>query len=79
MTFSEVLEALKHGKRARRPYESKNDNLLIRIIWPEKDSEPTAPYLCIERWTEEETPVLEWRVPWSASNTDVLSNDWEII
>ena len=70
MTFSEALDSLKIG------------NLLTRVGWngkgqylalqePDSKSKMTLPYIYI-------VTVSGDRVPWIASQTDILADDWQI-
>lgn len=72
MDFSDALETLKYdnSKITREGWNGKNQHLEIQI--PDKNSKMTHPYIFIKT-------TDEWLVPWVASQTDLLSNDWVIV
>ena len=81
--FGNALIALKNGSKvSRMGWNGKG--LFITLQVPDENSKMTRPYLYIT------TPVgstnqfgtendKEQRVPWLASQTDLLSEDWFII
>jgi hypothetical protein len=73
MDFGGALEALKAGYKVSRPsWNGKGMWLLLQI--PDQHSKMTHPYIYIEY------PIAEGcRVPWMASQTDMLAEDWEIV
>lgn len=78
LNFGQALEALKLGRRvARTGWNGKG--MWLRIQTPDANSKMTLPYVYIEY------PVLHpaypngSRVPWLASQTDMLSEDWCIV
>lgn len=71
MNFGEALEALRAGKRAAREGWS-GHNLWIAIQWPDEHSMMRSPYIYMK-------PANGTLVPWVASQTDLLSLDWEIL
>jgi hypothetical protein len=75
MDFSEALKALKEGYSvARSGWNGKGMWLKLQI--PDKHSKMTLPYIFLNY-----PPGLAYedgaRVPWLASQTDLLSDDWE--
>ncbi len=71
MNFGHALDALKSGKKvARKGWNGKGMFLEIQI--PDKNSKMTLPYIWM--WT-----ACENRVPWLASQTDVLAEDWVLV
>ena len=70
-TFGEAIEALKEGGRvAREGWNGKNMFLELQV--PDANSKMTLPYIWM--WT-----ACQNRVPWLASQTDVLAEDWCIL
>lgn len=71
MKFGEALEACKQGKKiSRKGWNGKGQYVEIQI--PDENSKMTLPYLYI-------STVWGDLVPWSASQTDILSDDWIIV
>lgn len=70
MTFSEALDALKDGCRiARAGWNGRGQYIELQV--PDEHSKMTLPYIFIHT-------VQGDLVPWLASQTDLLSNDWGI-
>ncbi len=68
MNFSQALECLKYGdKVARQGWNGKNMWLHIQI--PDPNSKMTLPYIYMKT-------VQGDLIPWLASQTDILANDW---
>lgn len=69
--FGEALNRLKDTSRvcfmARRGWNGPNQRVGIQI--PDENSANTMPYLYI-------IPTQGGRVPWLASQTDMLADDW---
>lgn len=79
MDFGKALEALKEGKKvARSGWNGKG--IFIELQIPDKFSKMTSPYIFIDTTgLETQNPnAPKSRVPWLASQTDMLANDWEI-
>lgn len=71
MNFSEALEALKQDKHvARAGWNGKNMHLELQR--PDEHSKMTRPYIFIHDAQGE-------NVPWLASQTDILADDWQIV
>lgn len=71
ITFSQALEALKAGKRvARAGWNGKNMHVVLQP--PDDRSPMTLPYLYLYTVTGD-------RVPWLASQTDLLAEDWHVL
>ena len=71
MHIHEAIEAMRDGERvARTNWNGKNQFLELQV--PDEHSKMTLPYIYI-------TTVQGDRVPWHASQTDILANDWEIV
>lgn len=76
MTFGDAVERLKTGQKvARAGWNGKGMFLFYVGAWAhgvlERD-EPTLPFIAMKTATNE-------LVPWLASQTDILSEDWEAI
>lgn len=70
MTFGEALIELKrHNRVTRKGWNGKN--MWLAIQEPDENSMMTLPYIYMKTVTGD-------NVPWLASQTDVLENDWEI-
>ena len=68
MTFGEALELLKNGQRvAREGWNGKGMWLALHI--PDEYSKMRRPYIYLY-------PVDGALVPWVASQSDVLADDW---
>lgn len=71
LTFSEVLENIKlSGRASRAGWNGKNQ--YIELQEPDENSKMTLPYIYIKT-------VQGDLVPWLASQTDLLSEDWFIV
>lgn len=69
--FSSALYALKGGaKVAREGWNGKN--MWLRLQEPHEDSKMTLPYIYM--FTAQGDLV-----PWLASQTDILANDWVVL
>lgn len=83
MDFGTVLQAVKEGKSIRRAGWN-GKGLLVKCQMPDKHSKMTLPYLYMQY---PQTPAsdsapadhINARVPWLASQTDILAEDWLII
>ena len=68
MNFGEVLEGLKDGKKyERRGWNGAN--MFIALQNPDDRSKMRRSYIYM-------SPIDGNLVPWVASHTDLLSNDW---
>lgn len=80
MNFGLAIEAIKMGKRVRRcGWNGKG--IFIELQTPDAHSKMTHPYIYIDTTgLQTNNPeALKDRVPWLASQTDMLSDDWEIV
>lgn len=69
MTFGDAITALKDGKKVTRPgWNGKGMYLELQV--PDEGSKMTLPYIFMFTATRD-------FVPWLASQTDVLAEDWE--
>jgi hypothetical protein len=80
MSFGQALEALRLGKKvARKGWNGKG--IFIKLQYPEENSKMSSPYIYIDTTGLETTneDAVTSLVPWLASQTDMLSDDWEIV
>lgn len=80
MNFGQAIEALKEGKRvARKGWNGKGIYLELQI--PDEHSKMTLPYIYIVTSRLETTnpDAPKGVVPWLASQTDMLSDDWIVV
>ena len=80
MNFGNALEALKEGKRvARRGWNGKGIYLELQL--PDAHSKMTLPYIYIvtNGLVTDNPEAPKGVVPWLASQTDLLSEDWIIV
>lgn len=82
MNFGKALEALKIGKAvARVGWNGKGLRLMLQV--PDAHSKMTLPYIFMQYPATKASDTapeshLNARVPWLASQTDMLSEDWVI-
>ena len=79
MDFGQALAWLREGhKVARKGWNGKGIFLMLQV--PDAHSKMTHPYIYIDttglQTTNPDAP--KDRVPWLASQTDMLANDWVI-
>lgn len=73
LNFSQALDALKSDARmTREGWNGKN--MFIQIQRPDAHSANTLPYLYMCQIGEDNN--VRFRVPWLASQTDILADDW---
>jgi hypothetical protein len=71
MNFGEALTKLKGGwKVAREGWNGKG--MWIAVQYPDDNSKMRKPYIYMR-------PVDGELVPWLASQTDLLADDWELV
>lgn len=71
LTFSEALEEIKEGcKLQREGWNGKG--MWIALQKPDENSKMGLPYIYMKT-------VGDLLVPWLASQTDVLADDWQIV
>ena len=77
MNFGNALDALKQGKKvARQGWNGKG--IFIELQVPDQNSKMTSPYIFIDTTglqTDNEAAPKSL-VPWLASQTDLLAEDW---
>lgn len=75
LTFGDAIHFLKAGHRVARTCWN---GLWLELQVPDARSKMTLPYLYLNYPADDiNTPVI--RVPWSASQTDVLAEDWVVL
>jgi len=78
LNFGQALEALKNGRRvARAGWNGKG--MWLQLQTPDANSKMTLPYVYIEYPVGHPAYPKGSRVPWLASQTDMLSEDWCIL
>lgn len=71
MNFGQALEALKDGNKvAREGWNGKG--MWINLQVPDAHSKMTLPYIYMKT-------ACENQVPWLASQTDILADDWVVV
>ena len=79
MDFGHAIRLMKQGKKmCRKGWNGKN--IFIKIQYPDKNSKMTGPYIYIDTTglVTENEDAPKTRVPWLASQTDMLAEDWVI-
>ena len=80
MTFGLAIEALRKGKKvARSGWNGKG--IFIELQVPDEHSKMSSPYIFIDTTgLQTDNPAApKSRVPWLASQTDMLAEDWKIV
>lgn len=80
MNFGSAITELKTGKKVcRRGWNGKG--IFIELQRPNEHSKMTHPYIFIDTMgLQTDNPdAPKDRVPWLASQTDMLAEDWEIV
>ena len=80
MNFGQAIEALKSGKKvAHEGWNGKGMHLEIQR--PDEHSKMTHPYIFIDTTgLQTDSPdAPKDRVPWLASQTDMLAEDWYVL
>ena len=80
MNFGEAIKALKNGEKVCRcGWNGEGIFLMLQI--PDEHSKMTSPYIYIDtsnlRTENPNAPKVV--VPWLASQTDMLADDWDIL
>ncbi len=71
MNFGEAIDAMKQGEKVRRAgWNGKGMFLALQV--PDEHSKMSLPYIFMKT-------ACDNNVPWLASQTDMLSDDWQII
>lgn len=77
MNFGQALEELKNGNRVSRSGWN-GKGLWLELQLPDAFSKMTLPYIYINYPADSKTTPGA-RVPWFASQTDMLANDWMVV
>jgi len=78
LSFGHALFLCKQGKKiARAGWNGKCMWILLQV--PDENSKMTLPYLYIEYPAGHPAYPNGSRVPWLASQTDILSDDWYVV
>lgn len=77
MNFGKALEALKVGGKVTRTGWN-GSNLWLELQIPDTYSKMTLPYIYIN-YPENAKNTPGAKVPWLASQTDMLAEDWEVV
>lgn len=80
MNFGQAIEEAKRGKKiARRGWNGKG--IFVELQRPDEHSKMTRPYLYIDTTglVTDNPEAPKDRVPWLASQTDMLAEDWEVL
>lgn len=75
-SFSVALQELKKGKKARRTGWN-GKGMWLELQRPDEHSKMTLPYLYLN-YPKGDKYHNGCRVPWLASQTDLLEEDWEV-
>ena len=77
MTFGLALELLKKGTHVRRAGRN-GKGMWLELQRPDEHSKMTLPYVYLNYPADaQNTPGA--RVPWLASQTDMLAEDWKVV
>ena len=78
VSFGNALSQLKKGERvARNGWNGKN--MWLQMQTPDAHSKMTLPYIYIEYPNGHPAYPTGSRVPWLASQTDMLAEDWFVV
>lgn len=77
MNFGQALDALKLGSKVQRSGWN-GKGLWLELQVPDAHSKMTLPYIFMS-YPEDAKTTPGARVPWLASQTDMLSDDWQIV
>ena len=78
LSFGDALVQLKKGERvARNGWNGKN--MWLQMQTPDAHSKMTLPYIYIEYPNGHPAYQTGSRVPWLASQTDMLAEDWFVV
>lgn len=80
MNFGQAIDALKNGYKVRRSGWN-GTGIFIALQTPDADSKMTQPYIYIDTMgLQTSNPSApKGRVPWLASQTDMLAEDWYVL
>jgi hypothetical protein len=78
LNFGQAIEELKAGRKcSRKGWNGKG--IFIELQKPDENSKMTGPYIFIDTTglNTDNANAPKVRVPWIASQTDMLAEDWE--
>ena len=77
--FGWAITALKNGNRVRRRGWN-GKGIFIEMQFPTENSTMSSPYIFIDTTglVTDNVDAPRSRVPWLASQTDMLADDWEL-
>lgn len=80
MNFGTAIQALKNGEKVRRKGWNGN-GIFLELQTPDEHSKMSLPCIYIDttRLITNNPDAPRGRVPWLASQTDMLSDDWEVL
>jgi len=80
MDFGTAIKAMKNGGKVRRKGWN-GKGIFIGLCRPCKDSEMSHPFIFIDTTGLQTDNIYapKNRVPWLASQTDMLAEDWEAV
>jgi hypothetical protein len=80
MNFGQAIECLKRGQRVRRKGWN-GKGIFIELQVPDEYSKMTHPYIYIDSTgLQTDNPdAPKNRVPWLASQTDLVAEDWVVV
>lgn len=80
MDFGKAIECLKKGLKVKRKGWN-GKGIFIKLQEPDEYSKMTHPYIYIDTTglKTDNPDAPKDRVPWLASQTDMLAEDWEIL
>lgn len=73
-----AIKQLWHGNKIRRSNWN-GKTMWLKLQVPDEHSKMTLPYIYIEYPSEHAAYPNGSRVPWLASQTDILATDWELV
>ncbi len=76
MDFGHALSFIKTGARAHRTGWN-GKGMWLELQSPDKNSKMTLPYLYLN-YPSDSVNTPGARVPWLASQTDILAEDWKV-
>ncbi len=77
-SFGDALEHLKCGHKITR-HGWNGKGLWLELQLPDRHSKMTLPYVFLCYPIDASSPTSGARVPWLASQTDMLAEDWAIL
>lgn len=78
LDFGLALHLLKNKKKIRREGWN-NSDAFLELQVPDANSKMTLPYIYMEYPVGSKPYPQGCKVPWLASQTDMLANDWEVV